>query len=64
MAYIAPIHQPSAVRHALKLNLLDPEEESLVVAYAGVTSVEDVVTDQRHSANPIVSRYTLKRLKA
>jgi DNA damage-binding protein 1 len=33
MAYIAPIHRPSSVRHALKLSFLDAEEECLVVAY-------------------------------
>lgn len=33
MAYIAPIHRPSSVRHALKLCFRDPEEEDLVVAY-------------------------------
>jgi hypothetical protein len=32
MAYIAPIHRPSSVRRALKLNLLGADEESLVVA--------------------------------
>ena len=32
MAYLAPIHQPTSIRHALKLNFLSPEEESLVVA--------------------------------
>ncbi|KKY22382.1 putative uv-damaged dna binding [Diplodia seriata] len=32
MAYIAPIHRPSSVRHAIKLNLLSNDEESLVVA--------------------------------
>jgi len=34
MAYLAPIHRPSSVRHALKLNLLEPEEECLVLAKA------------------------------
>ncbi|KAF2645643.1 hypothetical protein P280DRAFT_465440 [Massarina eburnea CBS 473.64] len=34
MAYIAPIHRPSSVRHALKLNFLTPEEDCLVVAKA------------------------------
>ncbi|KAF4631916.1 hypothetical protein G7Y89_g6206 [Cudoniella acicularis] len=34
MAYLAPIHRPSSVRHAIKLNLLDPEEECLVLAKA------------------------------
>ncbi|KAF1939040.1 hypothetical protein EJ02DRAFT_409238 [Clathrospora elynae] len=32
MAYIAPIHRPSSVRNALKLNFLAPEEDCLVVA--------------------------------
>ncbi|KUJ16276.1 uncharacterized protein LY89DRAFT_646785 [Mollisia scopiformis] len=32
MAYLAPIHRPSSVRHALRLNLLDPDIECLVVA--------------------------------
>ncbi|KAF2188282.1 DNA damage-binding protein 1 [Zopfia rhizophila CBS 207.26] len=34
MAYIAPIHRPSSIRHALKLNLLAPDEDCLVVAKA------------------------------
>lgn len=32
MAYIAPIHRASSVRHALKLSFLDPDEECLAVA--------------------------------
>ena len=32
MAYIAPIHRPSSIRHALSINLVDPNQESLVVA--------------------------------
>ncbi|KAF2873366.1 mono-functional DNA-alkylating methyl methanesulfonate N-term-domain-containing protein [Massariosphaeria phaeospora] len=34
MAYLAPIHRPSSVRHALKLKFLAPEEDCLVVAKA------------------------------
>ncbi|KAH8602074.1 mono-functional DNA-alkylating methyl methanesulfonate N-term-domain-containing protein [Bisporella sp. PMI_857] len=34
MAYLAPIHRPSSIRHALKLNLLDAEDECLVLAKA------------------------------
>ncbi|MCJ1356309.1 MAG: hypothetical protein MMC33_006304 [Icmadophila ericetorum] len=34
MAYLAPIHRPSSVRHALKLNFLSQAEECLVVAKA------------------------------
>lgn len=33
MAYLAPIHQASSIRHALKLNFLSRTEECLVVAY-------------------------------
>lgn len=33
MAYVVPIHRASSVRHALKLNFLEPEEDCLVVAY-------------------------------
>ncbi|KAK5653914.1 hypothetical protein OQA88_7839 [Cercophora sp. LCS_1] len=32
MAYIAPIHRPTSVRHALKSHLLSGDEESLVLA--------------------------------
>jgi hypothetical protein len=32
MAYIAPIHRPSSVRHALKLNFLTSDDDCLVVA--------------------------------
>lgn len=34
MAYLAPIHRPSSVRHALKLSFLSPTSEDLVVAKA------------------------------
>lgn len=34
MAYIAPIHRPSSIRHALKLSLLAGDEDCLVVAKA------------------------------
>ncbi|KAK4134513.1 hypothetical protein BT67DRAFT_296361 [Trichocladium antarcticum] len=34
MAYIAPIHKPSSVRHALRSHLLSADEESLVLAKA------------------------------
>jgi DNA damage-binding protein 1 len=32
MAYIAPIHRPTSIRHALRSYLLSAEEQSLVVA--------------------------------
>ncbi|KAF2152561.1 hypothetical protein K461DRAFT_321547 [Myriangium duriaei CBS 260.36] len=34
MAYLASIHRPSSVRHAIKLSFLDSQEETLVVAKA------------------------------
>lgn len=34
MAYIAPIHRPSGVRHAVKLSFLAPDSDDLVVAKA------------------------------
>lgn len=32
MAYVVPIHRASSIRHALKLNFMNPEEDCLVVA--------------------------------
>lgn len=34
MAYLAPIHRPSSVRHAIKLSFLGPDSEDLIVAKA------------------------------
>lgn len=34
MAYLAPIHRPSSVRHALKISFLSPESDDLIVARA------------------------------
>ena len=34
MAYLAPIHRPSSVRHALKLSFLSPNSDDLIVAKA------------------------------
>jgi DNA damage-binding protein 1 len=34
MAYIAPIHRPSSVRHALKISFLTPDSDDLIVAKA------------------------------
>lgn len=34
MAYLAPIHRPTSVRHALKLRLIAPEEDCVVLAKA------------------------------
>ncbi|KAK5730722.1 hypothetical protein LTR15_000660 [Elasticomyces elasticus] len=34
MAYLAPIHRPSSVRHAIKLSFLTPDSEDLIVAKA------------------------------
>ncbi|CAG8949204.1 hypothetical protein HYFRA_00004827 [Hymenoscyphus fraxineus] len=34
MSYVTTLHRPSSVRHAIKLNLLSPDEECLVLAKA------------------------------
>ncbi|KAK4539382.1 hypothetical protein LTR36_010983 [Oleoguttula mirabilis] len=34
MAYLAPIHRPSSVRHAIKLSFLTPDSDDLIVAKA------------------------------
>jgi len=34
MAYIAPIHRPSSVRHAIKISFLAPDSDDLIVAKA------------------------------
>lgn len=34
MAYLAPIHRPSSVRHAIKLSFLGPDSDDLIVAKA------------------------------
>ena len=36
MAYLAPIHRPTSVRHAIKLQFLAPNEDCLVVAYVNI----------------------------
>ncbi|QIW99371.1 hypothetical protein AMS68_004889 [Peltaster fructicola] len=39
MAYIAPIHRPSSVRHAIRLDFLAPESEDLILAKANVLEI-------------------------
>lgn len=34
MAYLAPIHRPSSIRHAIKISFLSPDADDLVVAKA------------------------------
>ncbi|KIW12838.1 hypothetical protein PV08_08025 [Exophiala spinifera] len=34
MSYVVPIHRPSGVRHAIKLNFLEPNVDTLVIAKA------------------------------
>jgi DNA damage-binding protein 1 len=33
MAYVAPIHRASSVRHAVKLRFFESEEDCLILAY-------------------------------
>ncbi|KAK2070555.1 hypothetical protein P8C59_005040 [Phyllachora maydis] len=54
MAYIAPIHQPSSVRHALRMNLLSADEENLVLGRANrleLWTVKDGLLTRIHSAS-------------
>lgn len=32
MAYVAPIHKATSIRHALRIKLLSPDVEDLVIA--------------------------------
>ncbi|KAL8666277.1 MAG: hypothetical protein Q9202_001546 [Teloschistes flavicans] len=45
MAYLAPIHRPSSVRNALRIKLLSPDEESLVVAKANRLEIYSLLND-------------------
>lgn len=44
MAYVAPIHRPSSVKHAIKLSFLAPDSQDLIVAKGGRLEI--------YSANP------------
>lgn len=48
MAYLAPIHRPSSVRHALKLKFLEEGEECLVVAKANRIEIYTQTADGLH----------------
>ena len=45
MAYVAPIHRPTSVRHALKLNLVTADEESLVLAKSNRLEIYNQTND-------------------
>ena len=45
MAYLAPIHRPTSIRHALKLNLISPEDECLVLAKANRLEIYSQTSD-------------------
>lgn len=32
MSYIAPVHKPTSIRHALRIRFLDADHEDLVLA--------------------------------
>ncbi|KAK7527041.1 DNA damage-binding protein 1 [Phyllosticta citriasiana] len=61
MAYIAPIHRPSSIRHALKLRLLTPDEECLVVAKANRLEIFLQTDDglSFHRAEPCYGNVTM-----
>ena len=53
MAYIAPIHRPSSVRHALKISFLAPDSDDLIVAKANRLEI--------YSSNPQAPEQLLLR---
>lgn len=56
MAYLAPIHRPSSVRHALKLSFLETDSEDLVVAKANRL---EIWSQNPHQDDPsLVLRHT------
>ncbi|KAH7355163.1 binding protein [Rhexocercosporidium sp. MPI-PUGE-AT-0058] len=61
MSYLAPIHRPSSVRYAIKLCLLDPEQECLVLGKGNRieiwTQMEDALVMQ--SSKPIYGRISM-----
>ncbi|KAI0155025.1 mono-functional DNA-alkylating methyl methanesulfonate N-term-domain-containing protein [Xylariaceae sp. FL1272] len=67
MAYIAPIHRPNSVRHAVRLNLFPDEPECLVVAKANrleIWKLQDtgaLVQTNTHHVNGTISM--LQRLQ-
>jgi DNA damage-binding protein 1 len=46
MAYLAPIHRPSSVRHAIKINFLGRESEDLIVAKASRLEIWSPIKEQ------------------
>ncbi|CAN8102710.1 unnamed protein product [Discula destructiva] len=53
MAYIAPVHRPSSIRHAVQAKLFDGEDESLVIAKTNRIEIYTLADNQqlllRHS---------------
>ncbi|PSS00651.1 mono-functional DNA-alkylating methyl methanesulfonate N-term-domain-containing protein [Coniella lustricola] len=47
MAYIAPIHQPSSIRHALQIKLFEDEDECLVIAKTNRLEIFSLADNQQ-----------------
>ncbi|KAI1624436.1 DNA damage-binding protein 1 [Exophiala viscosa] len=45
MSYVVPIHRPSGVRHAIKLNFLGPDADTLIVAKANRLEIYEQGTE-------------------
>lgn len=57
MAYIAPIHRPSSVRHALRLSFLAPDSDDLVIARANRLEIW-ALADHTTEGAPLVLKHT------
>ncbi|KAI9799838.1 MAG: hypothetical protein M1825_004399 [Sarcosagium campestre] len=67
MAYLAPIHRPSSVRHALKLCFFRPDDDCLVVAKANILefhSQSDNGLSLQHSRTVYGKIVMLQRLRS
>ncbi|EOO01065.1 putative dna damage-binding protein 1 protein [Phaeoacremonium minimum UCRPA7] len=63
MAYIAPIHRPSSVRHALQLKLLSEDEDSLVLAKANRIEIWRLAEDHLVMVHSKVVHGTISMLQ-
>ncbi|KAK4213480.1 DNA damage-binding protein 1 [Rhypophila decipiens] len=66
MAYIAPIHRPTSIRHALKAHLFSGDEESLVIGKANrleIWRISDGTLSQVHSQPVNGTISVLQRLR-
>ena len=52
MSYVVPIHRPSGVRHAVKLNFLNASNDALVIALVTLPTGSVFFADVRQKGQP------------